>query len=284
MSENSSPTAWTTGWLPNGAKVSFTIPVTLDGAFDTVLDFTNRLLAAGFLLAEPGVGDGEKQDMVGWVCRHVKIDDDGSETPVIDLYADHESVTHKIVRMYLNTPEDVRAFEAATGVKVNNLPLVETPGAIERAPNIPAAKKIIRLAQPVAAIHKANPNYEEGSKKLKRLFVRWGSVQPIAQPAASASKPDAAPAKADNVIEVEFVCDEVVIVDKDGKKHLRYQTPEGDEAFDFSRQLAKAAGYETDAWEKPGTYPLRPAARVKARKDNGRLRVAKIEMLDDVPF
>jgi hypothetical protein len=131
----------------------------------------------------------------------VKTNDDGSETPVIDLYP--ERANFRILVLYLNTEQDVRAFETACGVHLQDLPLYDGDNAIERGKGPKTDKYVTTPPQNAKAIFKANSKWEgdEDKKHTKRLFIRWhgvsvnanGSVKPTdagnqpAQPAAISS-------------------------------------------------------------------------------------------------
>src|SRR5688572_26104246 len=78
-------------------------------------------LAAGFTVNAPGLEAGEKREEVGYVLRREKENQDKSVTPIIDLYSPHDAVKFKILSVYLNKDEDVSAFEAASGVRLDKL-------------------------------------------------------------------------------------------------------------------------------------------------------------------
>lgn len=171
------PTIWTTGYMPNGMKVSFTVPImNLNNAFAEALAFTDKLLADGLLLSPKGLEDGEIAEQVGYVLRRVK--DDG--TPVIDLYPVNEKTTFRFVMTYLDTPEDIKDFEHASGLQLNAIPLYEGD-RLERDGKEKSKKYIVRLTTPCTAIIKNNPHYNPDEpdvkkRKPKRLFVRWDGV------------------------------------------------------------------------------------------------------------
>lgn len=181
--QTNEPTFWFTGYLPNGFKCSFTMPVNMDTAFEQAMAFTNMLMAKGFSQQEPGLVDGEQRETVGWVTRRSKVNDDGSETPLIDVYIDKEKLTYKFLSVYLNTPEEVNAFENASGLKVDALPLWES-AHLERG-NSKTDKYIIRVARPFTVISEANQYYNPDEpdikkRKPKRLFVRWEAANILA--------------------------------------------------------------------------------------------------------
>jgi hypothetical protein len=84
--------------------------------------------------------------------------------------------------MYLNTADDVADFEAATGVKLAQIPLYNGDNAIERGKG--KDNFVVNLPAPARLVWKPNPRWEgENDKKNpKRVFVRWFDLRP-AQPA-----------------------------------------------------------------------------------------------------
>lgn len=135
----------------------------------------DNLLAAGWLVDAPGLEEGETKELIGWVCRRAKVNDDGSETPMVDLYVDNEKMTFKILTVYLNNDDDVKSFESVSGLTLDKLPLFEGDNAPERG--TPKAQKyVIRAARPFGVIHEPNPAYDPEKKKPKRRFVRWADA------------------------------------------------------------------------------------------------------------
>jgi len=174
------PTFWVTGWLPNGCRVSYTIPFGISRGYEDALAFTDALLAKGFTTSEPGLSAGEKKDKVGYVLRRSVVNERG-ETPVIDVYVDHEAMTWRTVKVYLNTPEQIADFEAVSGLNLDSLPYYEGKDSVERGdPKL--GKYVIPVNHVFYAVAKANPKHEEEQdaekRKLipKRLFVRWESA------------------------------------------------------------------------------------------------------------
>lgn len=163
------------GWLPNGMRVYFTIPMPNGvSAFDQALMFTNGLLEKGFIQHEPGLGDGEHRETIGWVGRRAKVNDDGTETPVLDLYVNNEGMQHRFIGVYLDTPEEVTAFETASGLKLTSIPLNPTGSPVDRS----NTALVVRAPKPFVIIYKDNPRYDENSKdkKPKRYFERFDGI------------------------------------------------------------------------------------------------------------
>ncbi len=166
---------------PSGAKVDIPLSLledlTVDAARRLVLS-VDALLEVGFTVNLPGIGDGETLDQIGFVVRKSKINDDGTETPVIDLYLVNGSF--RWIGHYLNTPQMIADFEAACGIKLDKLPLYEGDNSIERGKNPKLDKYVVPLPRPAKLVWKNNPKWEgENDKKHpKRVFVRWHELRP----------------------------------------------------------------------------------------------------------
>ncbi len=176
--ENETVCGWAKVYHPSGLQVTIPLPVEnalTPASAKAMLDSVSTLLTVGFLVNAPGLEDGEKVETIVGVVRRAKANDDGSETPVIDLYPDRANF--RILGIYLNNEQDIQAFETATGVKLNALPLYDGDNAIERGKGVKTDKYVITLKSPVKVVFKANPKWEgdEDKKHSKRVFVRWAS-------------------------------------------------------------------------------------------------------------
>lgn len=188
MDSNSQyPTMWTTGYI-GSVKVSFTFPIRNElEAYAQAKAITDKLIADGFTTEAPGLEAGEQKEPIGWVLRRSK--EDG--TPVIDLYLDNERWVNRLVMCYLDSAEDIKAFEDATGLSLNSLPLYEGD-RLARENKDKDKRYIIPVKHAANAIIKNNPLYnpeetDVKKKKPARLFIRW-------ETAATKPQPEAAPA------------------------------------------------------------------------------------------
>lgn len=165
-----------------GAKVD--IPIDLDNPItarqaEYLIDSIDNLIRAGFTVNLPGLEDGENFEQIGFVVRREKENEDGSVTPIIDLYPVQGNF--RILGIYLNTQADIAEFETACGVKVASLPVHDgTP--IERGKKPSHDAKVIALKSPAKLVYKQNPKWEGDTDKKhsKRLFVRWEGLRPTA--------------------------------------------------------------------------------------------------------
>lgn len=135
--DNQAPTVWTTGYLPNGMKVSYTLPITDPmNAYQEALAFTNKLLADGLLLSEPGLEAGEESETIITVMRREKSDG----TPIIDFYpawgagTDEPYGTYKYIHKYMNDDAEIGEFLKVSGFKrLEDVPLYEAQAPLKRS-------------------------------------------------------------------------------------------------------------------------------------------------------
>jgi len=166
---------------PTGAKVSVPLAVGIEMTLENaslIMRSIDNLIDAGFTVNLPGLEDGEMFEQIAFVVHREKANDDGTVTPIVDLYS--QAGTFRQLGMYLNSPDDVAAFEQACGVSLLKLPLYEGSAPIERGKNSNLDKKYLTLlAAAPKVIYKLNPKWEgENDKKhSKRMFVRWESTR-----------------------------------------------------------------------------------------------------------
>lgn len=185
-------TASVTAYRADGWKVFFSF--VLDGN-DPVASANTRiaeLAANGYSATAPGAPEGCKLEMIGWVVRRRQINKDGRpDTPILDLYLDHEAWNGRLVGIYLNTPEEVAAFEKASGRKLESFPLFDGDVPAKRD-NPRTSQYVIRLTAPIGAYIGDNPQYEGENDKThqKRKFFGWKDA-PLTAPTADAPAPAA---------------------------------------------------------------------------------------------
>ena len=179
MDNQQSQGGWVKLYHPGGVQVTLPVltgePVTPEMA-GLMLTSVGAYLAAGFAANLPGVEEGEKLEDIRHVVRRVKVNSDGSETPVIDLYP--ERANFRVLVLYLNAEQDVQAFESACGVRLADLSLYDGDNSIERGKGPKTDKYVTTLPKNTKVVFKANPKWEgdEDKKNTKRLFLRWHGV------------------------------------------------------------------------------------------------------------
>lgn len=185
-------TGWLKLWTSSGVQVSLPIPLDTPAA---MLAYAESYLSAGWLKTEPSLADGETREQVGYVCRmSIRNKKDGSITPRLALYPASDQTTYKFVLVYLNNAEQQAEFEAATGLRLEDMPT--WPAEAPRRGNPDTDSYIVPVKRPCAAICRNNPDYVEGStEKVKRFFVGWQNAQPAqASPDEPAPPPQRPPA------------------------------------------------------------------------------------------
>ncbi len=195
-------TGWTRLYHPAGAQVTIPIPLDAPIGVDTaqaILASVSNLLEAGWAVDAPGLEEGEQKQEVVSVSRRESKDG----TPVVAFYLAHPKTVKKFLHAYLNKPEDVQAFEAATGLKLESIPCWMGERDIDRD-HREAGKYIIPLPRPIQLVWTVNPKWQqwsaEGGKSTgaiephKRLLVRYdGSAAPAPAAPAPAAKPGTGP-------------------------------------------------------------------------------------------
>ncbi len=166
----------------SGALV--TLPVT--GADPAAMHaHVDAFLAAGFAVAMPGLEAGEEKDMVGWLVRGQAEGQRGDVTDFLLLYSTNDAYTFSFLKVYLNKPEDVAAFEAAAGMRLTDLPVYVGRDKPERGKSKAVDSQFIRaVRKPFGVVFKQNPKWsQEAADSAKnrnemytvprRVFVRW---------------------------------------------------------------------------------------------------------------
>ena len=161
------------GWVKLFHKKGVLVTFPLRGDINTFDAQVNGLFDQGWLAVAPGLEEGEEKEEVGWVLRGA-YEKDGQTTPFVLLYATNEAMTWSFLKVYLNKPADVAAFEYAAKMKLGDLP--DYIG--DNKPQRGAAAKtdaFIKKARPFGVVFKKNPKHDDteaGKMKPARLFVR----------------------------------------------------------------------------------------------------------------
>ena len=174
------PCGWVKLWHQAGVLVTLPVPFDMSAMMCAQVD---DYLANGFCVEMPNAqAEGESKDTIGWVCLRI-FERDGEETPVVDLYADHEKMTFSVLSVYLNTASDRMAFEHASGMLLREMTPYDGAGKLERGAGR-TDRYIARAPAPFVVLHKPNPKHDPNEtdvkkKKPKRVFSRWADVLPV---------------------------------------------------------------------------------------------------------
>jgi len=178
MTEENFTNGWIKVWHPSGVQV--TLPLSLNeltsvDAASLVMRSVDNILAAGFQVNVPGLEDGELMEEISHIARR----EGGDQTPIIDFYSSNTKLEKKFLHVYLNTPDDITAFQIATDVLLDNMNVYDGQQAIERT-NPKASKYVIALAHSIKVVYKISPKWEqwkqaggEGKEPHKRMLVRY---------------------------------------------------------------------------------------------------------------
>lgn len=278
-------------YLPTGNKVEFefsdsSIP---EDDYANALGYTNRLLALGASVTAPGLEAGEQKEQVGYVVYRSKVNDDGTETPILDLYLTHDATKFKFLTVYLNTPEDVTSFEQVSGLKLlADMPYWEG-GHLERG-NPKTDRYFVAPRKMLTVVHKLNERYNPDEpdmtkRKPKRLFVRWESVgtPTVKLPAPSVVQNTGAndltaistPQTPENAGKGNVVANTYRVsnfqVNLTGGRvpqpYLIFSIAEIDDyAYSFTRQPFKEAGYDIEGWKSVGNHEMPCPAEITIEK------------------
>lgn len=190
---NTTPlTGWTRLYHPSGAQV--TLPVTY-GVAGLMYAQVDAYLSAGFQVNAPGLEEGEQKQEVVSVSRRESSDG----TPIVAFYLAHPKTVKKFLHAYLNRPEDIAAFEAATGLKLDAIPTWPGERDIDKD-NRQSGDYIIQLPRPINLVWEVNPKWQtwsaEGGKSTgaiephKRILVRYDAAsKPVTAPLNPAPEP-----------------------------------------------------------------------------------------------
>lgn len=154
-------------------------------------ELDSKVAELGYLATAPGVEAGEVVEPILYVCRYDHFDkNENKDVPHIAFYSESEWLTKRWLHKYLDKPEDVEAFEAATGLTVAKMPVWMGETHPER--NNPKAQQFIVRLPKAIRIARSSYTTKEGDlrHKLKRYVDTIGSSKPQAAPPASAGKQD----------------------------------------------------------------------------------------------
>ena len=185
---------WMKLWHPKGVQVS--LPIVYDSAQNMLLQ-VDSFLEAGWLIDAPGLEAGEQVLEAALVSRRESKDG----TPMVAFYLAHPKVFKKSLHAYLNNEQDVAAFEAATGLKLVDIPIFDGE-AFPAKDHKNADKYILSLPKPIKLVYKISAKWLKwkaedgtGEEPHKHMLVRYEGLAahtPASQPAAQ-PKPATAP-------------------------------------------------------------------------------------------
>ena len=159
-------------FAPNGAKVY--MPISPDRLRQQMVQYA----AAGLLVEPPSPEERELLFNIGAFVIRLHINDNGSETPVVDLYFRHANGffdRKRSTRVYLNNGYDVRSFERAFAVSLDGLEFYSgQPITRGKNPDLDHFVHLVPRGR-VWGVFRPNPNFQSGGSEgaPKYYFVRW---------------------------------------------------------------------------------------------------------------
>lgn len=196
---NEKNTVWIQLYTPGGAKLGVTIGFA-DGKFTETLPpvaLIDAMIAeGGYLLDAPGVEPGEDVESILYVCRKDHTDTKtGAIVPHIALYSENDNLQMRWLGIYLDTPDDVAAFELATGLQVDKLPIWNSDMHPKQRNDPKYRSVIVKLPKSIRVARETYQNKDgENRHKLKRYVDSIGTPQPVTSgngaPASGNSAPD----------------------------------------------------------------------------------------------
>jgi hypothetical protein len=178
-------------YSPEGFKVCFEANV---HNMKEARKFTQVAAQSGFTPEPPEAGATETETITS-VIRREKINDDGTVTPIIDMYPNWrgEYGQYRFVGVYLNSDEDVRQFEHHSGLKVQDLPLFDSQTPWKRHPQRPKSQEV--KCKPFIAIKRFTGEEKEIEGKLQKVYrlIGYEEIAPPADPEPDPQRPASSP-------------------------------------------------------------------------------------------
>lgn len=167
-------------WHPTGVRIELPLPAAPIEAFA----YVSECLAAGFLVSAPN-NEGLDKLEVSYVIRG-QVTNDGVTKDRMYLYADWGKPEYgSQMVLYMNTPEDAAAFEAASHIRISDLKVVRgKAGPIRDSEGFEQNAKPVRfsLLRKKVDVTEENP---KGTWKLER----YENGAPIATPPQQPDEP-----------------------------------------------------------------------------------------------
>ncbi len=172
---------------PSGAKISIPITIQPGETYSSVgqdlVRAVSSLIEAGLLVNMPGLDEGELVDeVVSVACRMSK-----DNTKIVAFYKAHPKLEKKFIHEYLDTPEQIADFEAATGLRLASLPVFDGDKDITKD-HRNAAKYIIPLPRPVKLVYRVSDRWKkwnetdgQGQQPQKYELLRYMTTGAMTQ-------------------------------------------------------------------------------------------------------
>lgn len=283
-------TIWIKAFAPDGFQVGLTLAIS--SAADA-LRVIEEVKAAGFTPQVPPEHDPSNVELIDVVMRREQVRDGGS-VPIIDFFPawqhGNKFGKYKHVSHYLDTADDVAAFESASGLKLDSIPLYNGQGALMRTPGRrhqceTTPKRAFKVERVVTE------RVEEGETKQGHRFGRYlpADGAPLVMPSPTPPASNGASAPATPKADANGHDDNAWIECK--PEVTLKQNASGAWWYAFTGE--NGATYVTDDRDlvasnikhpklANGTHTLETTPYVKAKRDGDRYRVTDVSA--DIPF
>lgn len=124
---NQANTLWVKGFSPDGFQVSVTLEIKDASEITSVLD---QVRAQGICPTPPPAQPVTDRMTITTVARRMWTGKDGKQKHAVDLYPDWAQ--YRVFTIYLDTDDDVKAFESATGKSITSFPVINSRSAAEK--------------------------------------------------------------------------------------------------------------------------------------------------------
>lgn len=285
---------WIRAFTPDGYQVSFTLNLPEQDPIGFAALVVEELTKHNFNPRESSLEPGEQLVTVNQVLRREHVNAKSGEiTPVVEFW--HNSSKYRTVQYYLNTAEDIQALALATGIGLDNFPLYEGEGSVERGKSPKAEAKITDI-QPIQIVMKTVEKEVDGAVQKRKYFVHFHSkgipapeFMPEPKPSTQEVQEKLGSGKTRRINTDEstngsqFVAVKVVVGKEDKNQYIDvYDNRNHKIARAWTRQLFRDAGYNADEWSTPGTaYEVLPFARCTVETNKrGYPEIVKVEPLE----
>lgn len=177
-------------FTPDGFEVTVKVDTAVDlkDLMGRVNFMSAKAFEAGFLVnsTQTALSMGEQKEEIGW-CVRGTVEGREGPTPVLHLYSTRPGYVKPFIVCYINTKDDLLAFEAASGISLDTVPEYIGEGRIERGKNPRTDALVTKFRRPATLVWAPNPRYSEAESQsvkaagktytvAKKKFSRWASA------------------------------------------------------------------------------------------------------------
>lgn len=124
---NEANTIWIKGFSADGFQVSVTLSITDASQITSVLD---QVRAQGIQPTPPAAQPATERMTITSLTRRLWTGKDGKEKHALDFFVDH--LQWRVFTVYMDSMDDIEAFEAGSGLQIGGLPVLPISAPPER--------------------------------------------------------------------------------------------------------------------------------------------------------